>query len=251
MGAAAPALQYCHLYWISSLNSSIRRIVRNQVPGTYVEVVTIAKTAEAVELAEENDERKANRGYRVEGASKDRSANISGGDFRIPEGIGRAVPLGVANPTSSSIKEDPRFLEFYNFMGDEIDIENMVKQFTSWKMLSSVEKDPVKLHSLVGHPKKKPVASSFLIVCSICKEGHHVSKCPMQFSKPTSTLATTMVQNPSGQRNLVCFACGEEGHYAKDCPKRKVVGTSSKVQEVESKSDVPKVTVKQSKSKKD
>src|SRR3954467_6899478 len=106
-------------------------------------------------------------------------------------------------------------------MGSDISpmIDEMVRQFTAWKFLSKVEKDPTKLRTLIARSvEAKSILSTAIVV-------------------PPAIPPPTKVTFPSIPRTIACYRCGEEGHISRNCPgvPKEVPPVIPKTPEVEEK----------------
>jgi len=206
-----PAQRFLTKYWISGLHPSIRRELRIMKPDNFRRAVKFAKDLEATNCAEEYEEFKEKRGRKPQpevGHSIDVTRNGFLGDEKASLGETQKPNYQDGDPA-----QDPKFLEFYQTMGSEvtqdIDIEDLTKRFTAWKIYSRVEKDKGQLKALIlkAEPGKKGETPT-----------HSEPKVPSSSSP--------------APKKFLCFKCGKEGHMARSCPE---ATTSEKTETVAEK----------------
>ena len=188
-------------YWISGLKAPIRRELRLTKPDNLRRALNLAKDVEAADCAEEHEQVKERRGIKPK-PTQGHSIDVTRNGFLDSEkaSLGETQSL---NYQGDDPAQDPKFLEFYQTMGTEvtqgIDVEDLTKRFTAWKIYSRVEKDSGQLKALIlkAEPGKNKTPQKTYMTNSATTQGSSSTTVPKKF---------------------LCYKCGKEGHMARACP---------------------------------
>ena len=193
----APSQQNQTRYWISGLSAPIRRELRMSQPDTFRRAVRMAMIVEAADCAEENERVKERRGIKPKPA-EGHSVNVTRNGFLDDEKASLEETQNTHHQGDDPA-QDPKFPEFYQTMGTEVtqgvDIEDLTKRFTAWKIYSRVEKDFSQLKAMI-------------LKAELGKNKTPLNQPPMTNSAPIGSSSTP------GPKKFLCYKCRKEGHMA-------------------------------------
>ena len=119
--------------------------------------VKLAVSIEAVDYADDVDDARLQAGMRPKPQAKNQLADVAGEKYLVDEAAGLVSKLNAKeehHPVEKvDLSEDPKFDEFYSTMGpqviEDVNVDDLIKRYIAWKLYLQVEKDTVKLRTLI------------------------------------------------------------------------------------------------------